>query len=146
MTQDEKKSLRLIIDRFAAAPCCWLSTVRPDGRPHATPIWHVWRNGLIFLVTQANAVKAKNIRTNPGVVITHPDPLNVIIFEGSARLLPEISPDLHTDFKTKYDWEIATDAAYQTFLEITPTKLMAWGADGAQARTRWQAADLQSAS
>ena len=31
------------------APNYWLATVRPDGRPHVTPVWGAWVHGRLYL-------------------------------------------------------------------------------------------------
>jgi hypothetical protein len=38
-------------------------------------------------------------------------------------------------FLAKYNWDIATDAPYDTIVAVTPHKIMAWGNHGDQ---RWQ--------
>jgi len=123
-------TLLALVKRFAQADCSWLSTVRPDGRAHSSPIWHVWHNGRAYIVTLARAVKTKNILENPSVVITHPDPLNPVIIEGWATPAPAMEATLQPLFKAKYDWDISSDTDYDTILEITPLKLMAWGKYG----------------
>src|SRR5450755_1358774 len=48
----------------------WLSTVRPDGRPHVTPLLGVWLDGALYFCTGPNERKAKNLAQNPGCVLT----------------------------------------------------------------------------
>jgi len=43
-------------ERLATAEVYWLSTVRPDGRPHVTPIASVWLDDALYFTTgQRNA-------------------------------------------------------------------------------------------
>lgn len=137
------KSLTEIIKRFAESDCSWLSTMRPDGRVHAAPIWHIWRNGRVYIVTKPKAVKVRNIQANPSVTITHPDPLQAIIIDGQAAIVDGMENELRPLFKAKYDWDIVTDVDYDTVIEITPTKLLAWGNEGAGFRKRWRGEALQ---
>jgi hypothetical protein len=134
--------LRQSVQRLAESDCSWLGTVRPDGRVHSAPIWHIWHRGRLYVVTKPSAVKVGNIRTNPNVVITHPDPHAAIILEGKARLVTGIENELRPLFKAKYDWDIVTDEAYSTVVEITPTKLLSWGDEGAAFRRRWSGAEV----
>lgn len=134
-----------IIKRFAGADCSWLSTVHPDGRPHSAPIWHVWTNSRIYIVTKPSAVKVNNIRHNPNVVLTHPDPHKAIIIDGEALIVQGLTELLRPLFKAKYDWDIATDGDYTAVVEVTPHKLLAWGEEGAGHRVRWAGEDLLSA-
>ncbi len=48
----------------------WLSTVRADGHPHATPVVAVWHNGAIHFSTADTEQKAVNLRGNPHVILT----------------------------------------------------------------------------
>jgi nitroimidazol reductase NimA-like FMN-containing flavoprotein (pyridoxamine 5'-phosphate oxidase superfamily) len=43
----------------------WLSTVRPDGRPHVTPLLAVWFDGAMYFCTGPGERKAKNLGENP---------------------------------------------------------------------------------
>lgn len=38
---------------LAEAPLYWLSTVRPEGVPHVTPLIGVWWDGALYFVTGA---------------------------------------------------------------------------------------------
>ena len=124
------ETLRALLQRFAQADCSWLSTVRPGGRAHSTPIWHVWYRGRAYIVTTSGAVKTANILENPNVVVTHPDPVDALIIEGWATPAAKLEAQLQPLFKAKYDWDISSDTEYDTIIEITPTKLMAWGKYG----------------
>jgi general stress protein 26 len=53
-----------------AAELFWISTVRADGRPHATPLVAVWQDGAIHFCTGATEQKAINLRDNPHVLLT----------------------------------------------------------------------------
>lgn len=122
--------LARLLDKLAQAQACWFSSVRADGRAHLAPIWHVWHNQRLYVVTQAGSVRARNIQANPAVSVALPDPMNVVIVEGTARPAPEAVADLQPLFFAKYNWDISTDDDYTLVIEVTPRKLMAWGADG----------------
>jgi general stress protein 26 len=55
---------------LGAAELFWVSTVRPDGRPHVTPLLAVWRDGGLHFCTGADERKARNVASNPEVVLT----------------------------------------------------------------------------
>ncbi|MGW8486457.1 pyridoxamine 5'-phosphate oxidase family protein [Streptomyces sp. NPDC055886] len=55
---------------LADAPLYWLSTVRPDGRPHVTPLIGVWSQGALHFCTGPQERKARNLAANPEVVLT----------------------------------------------------------------------------
>jgi gamma-glutamylcyclotransferase (GGCT)/AIG2-like uncharacterized protein YtfP len=132
-------TLAQLVSRFRGTKSIWLSTVRPSGQAHSTPIWHVWQRGRIYLVTTRDAVKVANIRKNPSVVATHPDTVQPIIIEGWATVAPTTWQAVKPLFQAKYDWDIDGDVEYNTVIEITPTKLIAWGDQG---HGRWPGTDL----
>ena len=37
----------------------WISTVRPDGRPHVTPLPTVWRDGAVYFCTGAGRAEGR---------------------------------------------------------------------------------------
>jgi nitroimidazol reductase NimA-like FMN-containing flavoprotein (pyridoxamine 5'-phosphate oxidase superfamily) len=53
-----------------AAEIFWLTTVRPDGRPHVTPLLAVWLNDALYFSTGPTERKAKNLAQNPHCVLT----------------------------------------------------------------------------
>ena len=52
------------------APVFWVSTVRPDGRPHVTPLIAVWLDDALYFCTGQNERKAKNLERNPHCILT----------------------------------------------------------------------------
>jgi nitroimidazol reductase NimA-like FMN-containing flavoprotein (pyridoxamine 5'-phosphate oxidase superfamily) len=48
----------------------WISTVRADGRPHATPLVAVWLDDAVHFATGTREQKAVNLRANPNVILT----------------------------------------------------------------------------
>ncbi len=138
MTNDatEKAATRSrLLEKLAQAEACWFSSVRADGRTHLPPVWHVWHTQRLYVVSQPGSVRARNIQANPAVSVALPDPMNVLILEGTARTAPEAAAELQPLFAAKYNWDISTDTDYTLIIEVRPRKLMAWGADG---EGRWQ--------
>ena len=127
-----------LIERFAQAECSWMSSVRPSGKVHSAPVWHVWHEEHVYVVTQETAVKVGNIAHNPNVVVTHQDPIEPIIIEGTAVLVEGMTEALRPYFQQKYEWDIVTDEAYQAVIQIAPTKIIAWK-QGGKGSFRWPA-------
>jgi uncharacterized pyridoxamine 5'-phosphate oxidase family protein len=48
----------------------WISTVRPDGRPHVTTIAAIVLDGTVYFATGPQERKARNLAANPHVAIT----------------------------------------------------------------------------
>jgi nitroimidazol reductase NimA-like FMN-containing flavoprotein (pyridoxamine 5'-phosphate oxidase superfamily) len=48
----------------------WLTTVRPEGRPHVTPLIGIWFDGALYFCTGPTERKAKNLAQNAHCVLT----------------------------------------------------------------------------
>ncbi|GAB1514660.1 pyridoxamine 5'-phosphate oxidase family protein [Actinophytocola sp. KF-1] len=90
------------------AELCWLSTVRPDGRPHVTPLPAVWHDGAPHIGTGPDERKARNLAANPWCVLTtgkneHWTGVDVVI-EGTARRVADdaVLRELATAWTAKY--------------------------------------------
>jgi nitroimidazol reductase NimA-like FMN-containing flavoprotein (pyridoxamine 5'-phosphate oxidase superfamily) len=73
---------------LATTELSWLTTVRPDGRPHTTPLITVWHDGAVHFCTGPEERKHKNLDANPYVVLAagpnaYADGLDVVL-EGEA--------------------------------------------------------------
>lgn len=55
---------------LVAAEVFWLSTVRPDGRPHVAPLLAVWLDDALYFCTGPSERKAANLAANPHCVLT----------------------------------------------------------------------------
>ena len=59
-----------VLRQLEQAEVFWLSTVRPDGQPHVTPLIAVWFDGALWFCTGPDERKAKNLAGNPRCVLT----------------------------------------------------------------------------
>ncbi|AUS81242.1 pyridoxamine 5'-phosphate oxidase [Actinoalloteichus sp. AHMU CJ021] len=76
--------------RLAAASTVWLVTTRPDGRPHAVPVFAVWVDGALFVTLRPGSRKGRNLAVNPQVsVIVSSDELELVL-EGRAERVREV--------------------------------------------------------
>ena len=55
-------------ERLIASHAYWLSTVRPDGRPHAIPVWGVWFADVVWLSSGLRSRHVGNMLTDPRCV------------------------------------------------------------------------------
>ncbi len=58
-------------DELAVAEVYWLSTVRPDGRPHVTPLLGIWLEGALYFCTDRTSVHDcdREAQTLPSAVL-----------------------------------------------------------------------------
>ena len=127
--------LTTLIEKFAQSQACWYSSIRKGNRVHLAPIWHVWHEHSIYVVTQPTTVRAQNLQFNNSVSLSLPDPMNVLIIEGTAEFAEGAANTIQPLFQTKYNWDIISDTAYHTVIRVVPGKLLAWGDHGSG---RWR--------
>ncbi len=81
--------------RLRAEPIIWLSSVRPDGRPHLVPVWFVWDGAAVLIFSKPAAQKVRNLRHNPQVMLaldSADEGEDVVLLEGRAELLGDGAP------------------------------------------------------
>lgn len=71
----------------------WITTVRPDGRPHVTPLIGVFHDSALHFCTGTREQKHRNLQANPNVVMTTgtntwAKGLDIVV-EGTARRLTD---------------------------------------------------------
>lgn len=70
--------------RLVSAKHYWISTVRPDGRPHSIPRWGVWVEGRLWYDGAPTTRHARNAERNPAVTLTLESGTRVVIVEGRS--------------------------------------------------------------
>ena len=114
-------------ERLETAQNIWIASVRPDGRPHLTPVWFAWTGGKLYISIDPDSVKSKNIANNPRVALTLEDGLHPVICEGTAApLVPPLPEEVLAVFLRKYEWDITQENQYHQVVEVTPQKWLAW--------------------
>jgi nitroimidazol reductase NimA-like FMN-containing flavoprotein (pyridoxamine 5'-phosphate oxidase superfamily) len=85
----------------------WLATVRPEGRPHVTPLLGIWLDGASYICTGATERKARNLAQNPHCVVmtgcNRLDGLDLVV-EGEATKVsnPAELARIADTFEAKY--------------------------------------------
>ncbi|MGC4953083.1 pyridoxamine 5'-phosphate oxidase family protein [Actinomadura citrea] len=85
----------------------WLSTVRPDGRPHVTPLLAAWSLGGLCFTTGGQERKARNLEHNARCVLTTGTNALTgvdVVIEGLASVVDDRSErrQATADFERKY--------------------------------------------
>ena len=80
-------SWQQVEQRLVTAKNYWLSSVRPDGRPHAVPVWGVWLQGKFYYDGSPQTRHARNIFENPAVSVHLESGDEAVILEGVCRML-----------------------------------------------------------
>ena len=93
-------------ERLRTEIMIWLSSVRPDGRPHLVPVWFLWDSpeAVIYIFSKPDQ-KIRNLQQNPNVVLALNDHTgnDIIMLEGTATILSrDAITTAHPDYETKY--------------------------------------------
>ncbi|MFC8922146.1 pyridoxamine 5'-phosphate oxidase family protein [Cellulosimicrobium sp. NPDC057127] len=136
-----------------SAEISWISTVRPDGRPHVTPLMTVVADGRLHVTTGPQERKARNLAQNPHVVLTtgtnaYVDALDVVV-EGSAERVTEEAALLRLAerWRCKYgdDWAFTVrdgsfhhgDGGEASVFAVRPDVVFAYERTAEHAAMRW---------
>jgi nitroimidazol reductase NimA-like FMN-containing flavoprotein (pyridoxamine 5'-phosphate oxidase superfamily) len=63
----------------------WICSTRPDGSPHAAPVWGVWVDGKLYFGSATTSRKARNIKRNPQIVVHLESGDDTVILEGRVN-------------------------------------------------------------
>ena len=69
----------------------WLSTTRPDGRPHVAPVWGLWLEEVFYFSSDRASRKARNLEANPALVVHLESGDDVVILEGVAERVADMT-------------------------------------------------------
>jgi general stress protein 26 len=145
---------------FAGAEVYWLSTVRPDGRPHVTPLISVWLDDSAYFHTGPDEQKTRNIAQNPHCTLT--TGVNTfagvdVVIEGDAVRVTDAErlrrlADLWVE-KYGADWRYAVvgdmfvhesahlskdgEEGHAVVFEVAPARGFAFGKGEGFSQTRW---------
>jgi hypothetical protein len=133
-----------VIEWLVAARSYWVDTTRPDGRPHAKPVWGLWRREGFLFATHPQSVTARNLADNPRVVVHLESAERVAILEGHADPVADRTEieDFSAAYEAKYG--VRVDPAHPGELHavavyrVRPTLALTWTeADFPESSTRW---------
>jgi pyridoxine/pyridoxamine 5'-phosphate oxidase len=105
----------------------WISSVRPDGSPHAMPVWGVLLDETVCFGTSATSRKGRNLAADPRVVVHTESGDECVILEGEVE--PIALDDRIADaYEAKYE-TYRPDAAKTEgglWLRVRPRVAWAW--------------------
>jgi nitroimidazol reductase NimA-like FMN-containing flavoprotein (pyridoxamine 5'-phosphate oxidase superfamily) len=145
-----------VLDR---AELYWLTTVRPDGRPHVTPLIGVALDGAMHFCTGVGEQKARNLENNLQVALTTgsntwAQGLDVVV-EGTAvrvadrETLQRLADAIEAKYGSVWHFDVG-DGGFDTgrggdpaaVFRIEPAKVLAFAKDP-HAQTSYRFADQQ---
>jgi nitroimidazol reductase NimA-like FMN-containing flavoprotein (pyridoxamine 5'-phosphate oxidase superfamily) len=131
------------ISREAAALLTWervcrVATVSADGVPHVVPVCHVFLDGRLYFGSGKDAAKVRNVRGTTRATVTvdtYSDAwssLRGVMVQGTARVIEPgarfraLRARLYRKYP-QYPDEAALGDRDSVIVEVTPTRVFAWG-------------------
>jgi hypothetical protein len=142
-------------ERLGQAEIYWLSTMRPDGRPHVTPLIAVWLDDALYFCTGQAERKAKNIARNSYCAVTtgcnalNAEGLDLVV-EGQAVQVRDMAKlrRIADAYELKYgsDWRftvrdqgfLGAEGNIALVFEVAPTTAFGFGKGKTFSQTRWR--------
>lgn len=126
-------------ERLEGARNYWIATTRPDGTPHAAPVWGVWVEGALYFGTGRISVKGRNLAHNPNLVVHSESADDLVILEGEVEEVRDLASFKSIDaaYRAKYGMSVSEDGA--VWYVVRPKKAHAWlENDFLNTATRWR--------
>jgi PPOX class probable F420-dependent enzyme len=128
-------------ERLRASRNYWISSTRPDGQPHAMPVWGIWLDGAFYFSTDPHSRKGRNLAANPRVVMHLESGDDVVILEGQVVEVTDSAIQELADgvYHAKYDFHmIGPQAAPGLVYQLRPVVAFAWPESSFSTQaTRW---------
>jgi PPOX class probable F420-dependent enzyme len=124
------------VERLTEARNYWICTTRPDGRPHAAPVWGVWFADAVWFGTSPDSQKGRNLTRDPRVVIHLESGDETVILEGEIELSRDA--DLLKQYADAYEEKYAYRPPEAGAFVLRPRVAQTWTEqDFPRNATRW---------
>ena len=139
--------------QLEAAEIYWLSTVRPDGRPHVGPLIAVWHDDALHFCTGEDERKRRNLAGNDRCILTtgcnlYGEGLDIIV-EGRAERITDdaVLQEIADVYESKYgaDWRFdVRDGAFASedhpawVYRVVPETAFGYQRGDLGSQTRWR--------
>jgi hypothetical protein len=129
-----------VVEWLERARNYWVCTTRPDGRPHAKPVWGLWLDGMLLFSTDPNSVTGRNLAAGSPLIAHLESGDEVAILEGELERPDDA--DLLERFAAAYEtkYGIRVDVANRStpILGLRPTAILSWEESNyPETATRW---------
>jgi hypothetical protein len=125
-----------VTQRLEGARNYWIATTRPDGRPHAMPVWGVWVDDMLFFGGGPQTRWSRNLAANPHVAVHLDDSDAAVILEGTVERIADpnhpLVSRLDDAYEAKYQMRHGTP-----FWQFRPRVAFAWTSFPTDT-TRWR--------
>ncbi|HEX5415622.1 MAG TPA: pyridoxamine 5'-phosphate oxidase family protein [Chloroflexota bacterium] len=135
-----------VTERLENEPLIWMSTTRPNGRPHVKPVWGVYVDDTLYIETGPVSRGGRNLASNPAIAVHVQRGEDVVIVEGEAEPAFALPPDSAARIAAAVDRKYGKSGYHPTpeqyerdgsgLYRIRPRAVFAWS-DFLKDPTRW---------
>ncbi len=118
-------------NKLANEKVYWISSATSGGRPHAAPVWGIWKESRFYFETDPKSVKGRNMSSNQNIVVHIQDGSDTVIVEGKARRqdTARVLDQLKKDYTKKYRYTPRwSDEQREIVFRVEPVVVHAWKA------------------
>jgi nitroimidazol reductase NimA-like FMN-containing flavoprotein (pyridoxamine 5'-phosphate oxidase superfamily) len=163
-SEDAKPTPWVEADRaLEEARTFWISTVRPDGRPHVTTLIAVWMDQALYFTTGPTERKGRNLAENPHCILTTgcnvEEGMDIVVEGDAVRVtddakLQRIADAYETKYGSFWHFDVRDGAFHQDVssapgqpeadeveawvYEVAPAKVLGFGKGEVYSQTRWR--------
>lgn len=132
--------------RLTAASSVIIVSTRPDGRPHAAPVWYLWTGSAVYFATRTESVKGKNLGDGAWIVAHFGDADDVLFMDGPVVMVTDTDEQerVDRDYMAKHVdpstgegysvWAVKGNALFR----LDPRRVVTWVDGNARTRTEWR--------
>lgn len=117
-------------DQLTKSRNYWISSTRPDGRPHAMPVWGIWLDGAVVFGTGRDSAKGRNLAARPDVVVHTESGDDVVIIEGVVEEIAlgdaDLSRRMSEAYNAKYGLPLEGEDPTAVLYAVRPRVALAW--------------------
>jgi general stress protein 26 len=138
-------------EQLEKAEVYWLSTVRPDGRPHVTPLIGIWLDGALYFCTGPTERKTKNLLHTTHCIITTgcnslQEGLDLVVEGDAVKVSDEHTLQrLTQSYAAKYGWHFTVrdgalfgEGGEAWTYAVRPSTAFGFRKGAVSSQTRWR--------
>ena len=115
-----------VVEQVTLSRNYWICTTRPDGRPHAMPVWGLWLDEAVVFSTDPESLKARNFLARPDIVVHLESGDEMVVIEGRVEALARSLVEAFVDaYDAKYAYRPTAEQAAGVYL-VRPQRVLAW--------------------
>jgi hypothetical protein len=131
-----------VSEQLNGAKNYWICTTRPDGRPHAVPVWGVVLDDIVYFGSSKSAIKTRNLQANALVNLHLESGDDCVIIEGRVIAITDLATleKMARAYPLKYPSFTPGAEELQANINfaVKPDLVMAWKeSDFPKTATRW---------